>query len=99
MSVQKRRKYTDEFRQDAVNLVVVQGYKASEAARNLGINEGMLRRWIKESIDIDGRESAGPERLTREQARIRELEKEVKRLQMEREILKKATAFFAKESS
>lgn len=99
MSVQKRRKYTDEFKQNAVKLVLEQGYKASEAARNLGINEGMLRRWIKKAADIEGRESVGPEGLTREQARIRELESEVKRLQMEREILKKATAFFAKESS
>lgn len=98
MTVQKRRKYTDEFRLDAANLVLVQGYKASEAARNLGINEGMLRRWIKKAAHIEGRGSAGPEGLTRDQARIRELENEVKRLQMEREILKKATAFFAKES-
>jgi len=99
MSVQTRRKYTDEFRQDAVNLVLEQGYKASEAARNLGINEGMLRRWIKNAAGIEGVESVGAEGLTREQARIRELEREVKRLQMEREILKKATAFFVKESS
>ncbi|MEE8058995.1 MAG: transposase [Pseudomonadales bacterium] len=99
MNKPKRRKYTEEFRQDAVKLVSEQGYKASEAARNLGIiNEGMLRRWIqKYSSD----ESITPEQqgaLSAEQKRIRELQKQVKQLEMEREILKKATAFFVKES-
>ena len=51
MTVQKRRKYTDEFRQDAVKLVTEQGYKVPEAARNLGINAAMLRRWIKNATD------------------------------------------------
>lgn len=99
MTVQKRRKYTPEFKLDAVKLVTEQGYKASEAARNLGINEGMLRRWIQ---NLSGRVESGPSASTgssEDQARIRELEAEVKRLKMEREILKKATAFFAKESN
>ncbi len=99
MNKPERRKYTDEFRQDAVKLVTEQGYKASEAARNLGINEGMLRRWIQK---YSANENATPEQqgaLSAEQKRIRELEKQVKQLQMEREILKKATAFFVKESS
>lgn len=96
MSKEKRRKYTEEFRQEAVNLVTEQGYKASEAARNLGINESMLRRWIRNTtIESRGHKAA----LSDEQSRIRELEAENKRLKMEREILKKATAFFVKESS
>ena len=96
MSKEKRRKYTEEFRQEAVNLVTEQGYKASEAARNLGINESMLRRWIRNTtINNSGDKAA----LSDEQRRIRELEAENKRLKMEREILKKATAFFVKESS
>lgn len=44
-----RKKYTREFKQDAVRLVSEQGYKQTEAARNLGIDRGMLARWIKES--------------------------------------------------
>ncbi len=97
MTVQKRRKYTDEFKQDAVMLVLEQGYKVSEAARNLGINEGMLRRWVKKIAEVDARVPGSSGTLA--EARIRELEAENKRLQMEREILKKATAFFAKESN
>jgi transposase len=98
MSIQKRRKYTTEFKQDAVKLVTEQGYKVPEAARNLGINEGVLRRWMNEfGKSLDGEpDSKG---FSKEQQRIRQLEKEVKHLKMEREILKKATAFFVKESS
>ena len=96
MSKEKRRKYTEEFRQEAVNLVTEQGYKASEAARNLGINESMLRRWIRNTALNNSSHKAT---LSDEQRRIRELEAENKRLKMEREILKKATAFFVKESS
>ncbi len=98
MSKQRRRKYTDEFRQDAIKLVTEQGYKAPEAARNLGINEGVLRRWIKQS-GTPASQSEPMTSLTSAQKRIRELEVENNRLKMEREILKKATAFFAKESS
>ncbi len=99
MSKQKRRKYSDEFRHDAVNLITEQGYKASEAARNLGINEGLLRRWVHKYSGDDSEPREQQVTLSSEQKRIRELEKQVKELQMEREILKKATAFFAKESS
>ena len=96
MSKEKRRKYTEEFRQESVNLVTEQGYKASEAARNLGINESMLRRWIRNTTIHNSSHKAA---LSDEQRRIRELEAENKRLKMEREILKKATAFFVKESN
>ncbi len=98
MSVQKRRKHTEEFKQNAVKLVLEQGYKISEAARNLGINDGMLRRWINNATQADKRNPGKSGELAEAQARIQELEAENKRLQMEREILKKAAAFFAKES-
>lgn len=99
MTVRKRRKYSAEFKQDAVNLVAEQGYKVPEAARNLGINEGVLRRWIRKAADAEDQGLSSASELTKEQARIRELEAENKRLKMEREILKKATAFFVKESN
>lgn len=95
MSKQKRRKYTEEFKQEAVKLVTEQNYKASEAARNLGINEGVLRRWMKQIGESRDKPSGSS---NDDQVKIRALEKRVKQLEMEREILKKATAFFAKES-
>ncbi len=52
MKKKTRRKYTDEFKDEAVNLVTDQGYKVTEAARNLGIHDGVLRRWIKESKPV-----------------------------------------------
>ncbi len=99
MSKQKRRQYTEEFRQDAVRLVTEQGYKASEAARSLGINVGVLRRWMAKYAADSAVTPEQKAALSAEQRRIKDLEKQVKRLQMEREILKKATAFFVKESN
>ena len=94
-----RQKYTREFKQDAVRLVTEQGYNRSEAARNLGIDRGMLGRWIKE-LEDDGSEAfRGNGKLTTDQEELRRLREENRRLKLEREILKKAAAFFAKESS
>lgn len=94
-----RKTYTKEFKQDAVRLVTEQGYNRSEAARNLGIDRGMLGRWIRE-LEEDGSEAfRGNGKLTAEQEELRRLREENRRLKLERELLKKATAFFAKESS
>ena len=94
-----RRIYTEEFKRDAVRLVTEQGYNAAEAARNLGINANMLRRWQRRfnaqdqtPVDMSGQSSSEQEELTR-------LRREVKRLRMERDILKKTVTFFANESS
>ena len=94
-----RKTYTKEFKQDAVRLVTEQGYNRSEAARNLGIDRGMLGRWIR-GLEEDGSEAfRGNGKLTAEQEELRRLREENRRLKLERDILKKATAFFAKESS
>ena len=94
-----RKRYTREFKQDAVRLVNEQGYKQTEAARNLGIDRRMLGRWIRE-FQSDEREAfRGNGKLTGEQEELRRLREENRRLKTEREILRKATAFFAKESS
>jgi len=94
----KRRRYSDEFKLDAIRLVKEQGYNRSEAARNLGIDPGMLGRWILEQerkeTGLGSSSSAGD--LQDEVKRLRE---ENRKLKMEREILVKAAAFFAKESS
>jgi transposase len=93
-----RKKYSQEFKQDAVKLVTDQGYRASEASRNLGVNISVLRRWIKELEKDKAAAFPGNGRMTPEQEEMKRLREEVKRLRMEREILKKATAFFANES-
>jgi transposase len=79
-------------------LVVEQKYSRVEASRNLGITAQILGRWLKEAEDDASHAFRGNGTLTPEQAEIRSLKGQVKRLEMEREILKKATVFFAKET-
>ena len=94
-----RKKYTREFKEDAVSLVTEKGHKVAEAARNLGIDRRMLGRWIKEYQEDEGEAFRGNGKRAVEQEELRRLRAENKQLKLEREILKKATAFFAKESS
>jgi transposase len=93
-----RRNYTKEFKADAVALVVEQGYSSAEVGRRLGVSENNVNRWVRQYRDKT--ESTSADGLTREQleAELKRLRKENKRLEMEREILKKAAAFFANES-
>ncbi len=97
MSQKKRRKYSKEFKDEAVKLITEQGYRVSEAARNLGIDSNMLGRWKRES-EVDKVDHSNPVDLAAMESELQRLRKENKRLQMEREILKKAAAFFANES-
>ena len=90
-----RRKFTDEFKEEAVKLVTSQGYSVSEAARNLGIHATQLRRWVK-GKSPDTRPATTS--VVQLQAELKQLKRENECLRMEREILKKAAAFFAKES-
>jgi len=83
----ERRPYTDEFRLDAISLVIDQGYTRSEAARNLGIDAGMLGRWVRKHQQSDGDAFRGRGKLSKDQQEIRSLKAEVKRLTMERDIL------------
>ena len=93
-----RKKYPREFKLDAISLVLDQGYTRVEAARNLGVNANMLGRWIKEQAGDDGQAFRGNGKLSPEQAEIRQLREENRRLKMEKDILKKATVFFARET-
>lgn len=95
---QKRKHYSNQFKVDAVKLVTEEGYKVSEAARNLGIHHSSLRRWKRELKDNANQAFPGKGNLSSEKEELYRLRKEVKKLRMEREILKKAAAFFAKES-
>jgi transposase len=94
----KRKSYSKQFKIDTVKLVTEQGYKISEAARNLGINPNVLRRWKDQFETYNNQAFPGKGHMTPEKAELHRLRKENQQLRMEREILKKATAFFAKES-
>jgi transposase len=96
---QKRKIYTNTFKADAVKLVTEQGYNCNEVARRLGINHSNVTRWVREerkNLEKPTSNSASHHDLEAENKRLR---KENKRLTMEREILKKAAAFFANESN
>ena len=98
MAVQGRKEYTPEFKREAVALVTEQGYTQAGAARNLGINRDMLRRWTRELVQDGGVAFPGKGHQTPEQAELHRVQEENRQLRMERDILKKATAFFASES-
>ena len=89
----KRRFFSEEFKQEAVSLVVDQGYSCSEAGRSLGVGGNLIGRWKR---DLESG-IPGHGKLSEDQQRVRDLEAEVRRLRMEKDILKKATAFFVQE--
>ncbi|ERH41341.1 hypothetical protein N750_17015 [Legionella pneumophila str. Leg01/53] len=93
-----RVKYSKEFKLDAVSLVLEQGYERKTAAESLGVKYELLCRWVKEAVQEEGQAFRGLGKLTEEQVEIRRLREEVKRLKMEKEILKKAAVFFAQET-
>ena len=97
-SPNSRKRYTAEFKEDAANLVIKQGYSCAEAGRRLGVNSNNINRWGRQLRDRQEYAAQGMQSPQELQEEIRRLRKENKRLQMERDILKKATAFFAKES-
>jgi transposase len=92
----KRRSFTPEFKADAVKIVRA-GKSVPQVAKELDLTETALREWVNRA---DAAASVGPaDAITSaERTELQELRKRVKRLEMEREILKKAAAFFAKEN-
>lgn len=93
----RRRRFSSEFKEDAVRLVVREGYTFRAAAKAVGVNEQTLRNWHAKLAPKPaecGVEST-LEELRQENIRLR---RELRRAELEREILKKATAYFAKES-
>jgi transposase len=95
----ERKQYTKEFKEDAVRLVTEHGYTRAGAARSLGIQGNMLARWVQEYQNKESEAFLGNGKLTSEQAELKKLRTENKQLRLEREILKKAAAFFAKETN
>ncbi len=94
----RRRKYSREFKVQAVQMVTDQGLSVSEVARDLGIHPTLLQKWKKQFSELAEQAFPGNGRLPAEQEELRQLRADVRKLRMERDILKKATAFFAKES-
>ena len=94
----ERKKYSREFKVEAVNLVRDRGVSIVQAARDLEVNHNMLRRWLKE-VDADPKHAfPGLGQMKPEQFEIDRLRKEVARLKAERDILKKAAAYFARDA-
>ena len=89
-----RRRFTREFKLSAVQLVNHQGYSIPEAAKSLGVDPNCVRYWMKK---LGAQAGAAPSGEGAVQAELRRLRKENARLRMERDILKKAAAFFARE--
>ena len=90
-----RRRFTDEYKQHAVRLVLDSGDPVAEIARSIGVHEMTLGKWVKKARD-DGEESARPLNEN-ERAELERLRKEVARLRMEADFAKKVAAWFAKD--
>jgi transposase-like protein len=90
-----RRSFTDEFKRDAVAMVLDDGNQIVDVAVRLGLGDGTLGSWVRQAR-IDRGQRAGV--TTSERAELAELRRENARLRMERDLLKRATAFWVKES-
>ena len=93
-----RRSFTDEFKAGAVRLVLDEGKTIPQVARDLDLTESSVRNWVERARADRGKGKPGV-LTTAEKEELAALRKEVRKLRMERDILKKAAAFFAKENS
>ncbi len=93
----KRRSYSEDFKRDAVRLIVEEGYSFKAASQAVGVCGATLRSWHAK-LAPKAKPCGGDATITELQAEVKQLRKTLKRTEMEREILKKATAYFAKES-
>ena len=93
-----RRKFSREFKIEAVRLVTDRGVAVAQAARDLDVAESVLRRWMRELTATPVAAFPGNGQMRADLVEIAALKKEVARLRVERDILKKAAAFFAREA-
>ena len=93
-----RRKFTEQFKRDAANLVIVQGYSYSEAARAVEVGVSNIINWCKKYGPSPETPSGDGQTVHDLQEEVARLRKQLREAELEREILKKATAYFAKES-
>ena len=98
MGKRAKRIFTNEFKAEAVRLVLEQKQSVAEAARDLGIWASCLSKWVKQA-KVDRGSGPSGALTTEERAELAQMRREIRTLRMEREILKKATAFFAKENA
>jgi len=94
----KRRHFTPEYKAEVVELFRKSGKTAGQLSRELGLTETSVRAWIQQA-DVDEGKGAAGALTTSEREELAALKREVKTLRLERDILRKATAFFAKEST
>jgi transposase len=94
----ERRKFTREFKLEAVKLIQERGVTVAQAARDLGVHATVLRRWVREEKADPPQAFPGQGQMKPDQVEIERLRREVTKLKTERDILKKAAAYFAKES-
>jgi transposase len=97
-AVRRRRQFAEEYKAGAVRLVLVEGKSITGAARDLGLAGSVLSRWVEQARANQGTSQRGT-LTTEEKEELTRLRKENRELRLEREILKKATAFFAKENA
>ncbi len=93
-----RRQFSREFKLEAVRLVRERGVSVVQASRDLDVGESLFRRWLKEFSSDPGQAFPGQGQLKPEQQEIEWLRREVAKLKAERDILKKAAAYFARDS-
>ena len=93
-----RRQFSREFKLEAVKLVTQRGVSVAQTARDLDVHENVLRKWVREASADPQHAFTGQGVMKPEQAEIERLRKEVAKLKMERDILKKAAAYFARDS-
>ena len=94
----ERRRFSREFKLEAVRLVRERGVSVAQAARDLDLHENLLRKWVKEFAADPGQAFPGQGHVKPEQLEIERLRREVAKLKAERDILKKAAAYFAREA-
>ena len=97
MSKKKRKRYSREFKLEAVRLITEKGYSIAEASRNLGVEYSVLRRWKKQLADDPQNAFPGKGQLKASDQELRDLQRELERVKEERDILKKALAYFAED--
>jgi transposase len=95
----ERRKFTREFKQEAVRLIKERGVGYAQASNDLGVHESQLRNWVKLLASDPQHAFPGQGQMKPEQLEMARLRREVSKLKAERDILKKAAAYFAKEST
>ena len=95
----RRRMFSREFKIESVKLVRERGVSVAQAARDLDLHENLLRKWVKDFSSDPAQAFPGHGQMKPEQQEIERLRREVARLKAERDILKKAAAFFAKEAT